>query len=129
MPSTTNATWIDLLDPTEAELREALPAGVHEIALEAYLTHDEIAPRPRLVSDGKYLFGALVIAVVNDDKHDQDTVSFQEVDLYVSMDLLVTIRKTRGEDIDAACGQLAGQVTDRTTVRLGSKTFGLQVRA
>jgi 23S rRNA (adenine2503-C2)-methyltransferase len=43
--------------------------------------------------------------------------------------LIVTIRKTRGDDIDAACGQLAGQVTDRTIVRLGSKTFGLQVRA
>jgi 23S rRNA (adenine2503-C2)-methyltransferase len=43
--------------------------------------------------------------------------------------LVVTIRKTRGDDIDAACGQLAGQVTDRITVRLGSKTFGLQVRA
>src|SRR3954470_19015323 len=43
--------------------------------------------------------------------------------------IIATIRKTRGEDIDAACGQLAGQVTDRTTVRLGSKTFGLQVRA
>jgi len=43
--------------------------------------------------------------------------------------MVVTIRKTRGEDIDAACGQLAGQVTDRITVRLGSKTFGLQVRA
>lgn len=26
----------------------------------------------------------------------------------------VTIRKTRGDDIDAACGQLAGQVQDRT---------------
>ena len=25
-----------------------------------------------------------------------------------------TIRTTRGEDIDAACGQLAGQVQDRT---------------
>ena len=37
--------------------------------------------------------------------------------------------RTRGDDIDAACGQLAGQVIDRTTVRLGSKTFGLQVRA
>jgi 23S rRNA (adenine2503-C2)-methyltransferase len=43
--------------------------------------------------------------------------------------LIVTVRKTRGEDIDAACGQLAGKVTDRTVVRLGSKTFGLQVRA
>jgi 23S rRNA (adenine2503-C2)-methyltransferase len=50
-------------------------------------------------------------------------------DELVKRDLIATIRKTRGEDIDAACGQLAGQVTDRTTVRLGSKTFGLQVRA
>jgi 23S rRNA (adenine2503-C2)-methyltransferase len=50
-------------------------------------------------------------------------------DELMQRDLIVTIRKTRGEDIDAACGQLAGQVTDRTVVRLGSKTFGLQVRA
>ncbi len=28
--------------------------------------------------------------------------------------LIVTIRKTRGEDIDAACGQLVGKVKDRT---------------
>ena len=28
--------------------------------------------------------------------------------------IVTTIRKTRGEDIDAACGQLAGQVLDRT---------------
>lgn len=32
-----------------------------------------------------------------------------------------TIRKTRGEDIDAACGQLAGRVSDRTRIRLGRK--------
>jgi 23S rRNA (adenine2503-C2)-methyltransferase len=50
-------------------------------------------------------------------------------DELMKRDLIVTIRKTRGDDIDAACGQLAGQVTDRTVVRLGSKTFGLQVRA
>ena len=25
-----------------------------------------------------------------------------------------TIRQTRGDDIDAACGQLVGQVTDKT---------------
>jgi 23S rRNA (adenine2503-C2)-methyltransferase len=35
--------------------------------------------------------------------------------------VIATIRRTRGEDIDAACGQLAGQVTDRTLVRLGSR--------
>lgn len=28
--------------------------------------------------------------------------------------LIVTVRKTRGDDIDAACGQLAGQVKDKT---------------
>ena len=29
---------------------------------------------------------------------------------------ITTVRKTRGEDIDAACGQLAGEVQDRTRV-------------
>jgi 23S rRNA (adenine2503-C2)-methyltransferase len=31
--------------------------------------------------------------------------------------LVTTIRKTRGDDIDAACGQLAGEVADRTNAR------------
>jgi 23S rRNA (adenine2503-C2)-methyltransferase len=31
--------------------------------------------------------------------------------------IVTTTRKTRGEDIDAACGQLAGQVRDRTRRR------------
>lgn len=35
--------------------------------------------------------------------------------------VMATIRKTRGDDIDAACGQLAGRVIDRTTSRLGAK--------
>jgi 23S rRNA (adenine2503-C2)-methyltransferase len=30
--------------------------------------------------------------------------------------IVTTIRKTRGDDIDAACGQLAGEVQDRTRV-------------
>jgi 23S rRNA (adenine2503-C2)-methyltransferase len=30
--------------------------------------------------------------------------------------IVTTIRKTRGDDIDAACGQLAGEVADRTRV-------------
>jgi 23S rRNA (adenine2503-C2)-methyltransferase len=30
--------------------------------------------------------------------------------------ITVTVRKTRGDDIDAACGQLAGDVQDRTRV-------------
>jgi 23S rRNA (adenine2503-C2)-methyltransferase len=38
--------------------------------------------------------------------------------------VIATTRKTRGDDIDAACGQLAGKVTDRTLVRLGAKLGG-----
>ena len=41
--------------------------------------------------------------------------------------VLATVRRTRGEDIDAACGQLAGRVIDRTTVRLGNKAIGVAV--
>jgi 23S rRNA (adenine2503-C2)-methyltransferase len=38
--------------------------------------------------------------------------------------IVTTIRKTRGDDIDAACGQLAGEVQDRTRVsqRISSRS-------
>jgi 23S rRNA (adenine2503-C2)-methyltransferase len=42
-------------------------------------------------------------------------------DLLNENGVIATIRRTRGDDIDAACGQLAGKVTDRTSVRLGSR--------
>ena len=38
--------------------------------------------------------------------------------------LVATTRKTRGEDIDAACGQLAGKVSDRIRVRLRQRAAG-----
>ncbi len=34
--------------------------------------------------------------------------------ILLNHDKVATLRKTRGDDIDAACGQLVGQVTDRT---------------
>jgi len=37
--------------------------------------------------------------------------------------LVATTRKTRGDDIDAACGQLAGKVRDRIRVRLSDKNI------
>jgi 23S rRNA (adenine2503-C2)-methyltransferase len=42
--------------------------------------------------------------------------------------IVATTRRTRGDDIDAACGQLAGKVRDRVRVRLGSRG-GKAVRA
>jgi 23S rRNA (adenine2503-C2)-methyltransferase len=32
----------------------------------------------------------------------------------MAADIMTMTRKTRGDDIDAACGQLAGSVLDRT---------------
>ena len=43
--------------------------------------------------------------------------SFQEI--LVHAGLVTTVRKTRGDDIDGACGQLAGRVLDRRTRRGG----------
>jgi 23S rRNA (adenine2503-C2)-methyltransferase len=37
--------------------------------------------------------------------------------------LVATTRKTRGDDIDAACGQLAGKVSDRVRKPLSQKSF------
>jgi 23S rRNA (adenine2503-C2)-methyltransferase len=44
-----------------------------------------------------------------------------------SRGLVATTRKTRGDDIDAACGQLAGKVSDRIKNRLGDKRFGQKI--
>ena len=46
-------------------------------------------------------------------------------DILYQAGLVVTVRKTRGDDIDAACGQLAGQVQDKT--RRQQKWLQLQV--
>lgn len=40
--------------------------------------------------------------------------AFAEV--LIQAGIVTTVRKTRGDDIDAACGQLAGEVQDRTNV-------------
>jgi len=48
-------------------------------------------------------------------------------DELIRQGVLATVRRPRGDDIDAACGQLAGRVIDRTTVRLGAKVIGVAV--
>ncbi len=42
----------------------------------------------------------------------EDILAFQKI--LTEADYICTIRSTRGDDIDAACGQLVGQVQDRT---------------
>jgi 23S rRNA (adenine2503-C2)-methyltransferase len=48
-------------------------------------------------------------------------------DLLLKGGVIATVRRTRGDDIDAACGQLVGRVNDRTTIRLGRKLVPLTV--
>jgi len=43
---------------------------------------------------------------------EEDIRAFQQ--LLQQARVLTTVRRTRGDDIDAACGQLKGQVMDRT---------------
>jgi 23S rRNA (adenine2503-C2)-methyltransferase len=50
-------------------------------------------------------------------------------DLLLRAGVMATVRRTRGDDIDAACGQLVGRVTDRTVVRLGSRVEAARTRA
>jgi 23S rRNA (adenine2503-C2)-methyltransferase len=50
-------------------------------------------------------------------------------DICNSHGVIATTRRTRGDDIDAACGQLVGRVRDRTTVRLGSKLISVAVQS
>lgn len=50
-------------------------------------------------------------------------------DLLNEAGIIATIRRTRGGDIDAACGQLAGKVRDRTLVRLGTRLVQPAVNA
>jgi 23S rRNA (adenine2503-C2)-methyltransferase len=40
--------------------------------------------------------------------------------------IVTTVRKTRGDDIDAACGQLAGEVVDRTRLKERAVKVSLQ---
>ena len=87
------ANWVDLLDPTAAELDAHLPRSIHVQALEQLLAptrHDD-EPRPKLESHGDYVFGVFLIAVAVPD---EDRVYYQELDLVLTDQVVVTVRKT-----------------------------------
>ena len=48
-------------------------------------------------------------------------------DLLLKGGVIATIRRTRGDDIDAACGQLVGRVNDQVKNRLGSRRIPIPV--
>jgi magnesium transporter len=94
--------WIDLLDPTEQELHDALPADIHERALEQLLRpamHDD-EPRPRLEGHEHYVYGIFLVPIM---VREEDRVFYQEVDLIATRERLVSVRKTpeRGQPFDS----------------------------
>jgi magnesium transporter len=87
------ATWIDLLDPTADELRDKAPRELEETAMAQLLAppQHEDEPRPTLQGHGDYVFGVFLVAV---SVPDEDSVYYQEIDLILTHDTLLTVRKT-----------------------------------
>jgi magnesium transporter len=95
------ADWIDLLDPSDEELSAALQEHVHARALELLrqpAQHDD-EPRPRLESHDDYVFGVFLVPMC---MREEDRVYYQEVDVVVTRERVVTVRKTpeRGSPFD-----------------------------
>jgi magnesium transporter len=85
--------WIDLIDPTEEELRTHLPATVRPTALSALLAphvHDD-EPRPRMESHGDYVLGIFLVPVA---VKEEDRVYYQEIDFVATRDVLISVSKT-----------------------------------
>jgi magnesium transporter len=95
------ATWIDLVDPTADELRAQAPRELDETAIDRMLAppEHEDEPRPTLVGHGEYVFGVFLVAVAN---REDDLVYYQEIDVVLTHDTLLTVRKTPPEG-HAAC--------------------------
>lgn len=87
------ATWTDLLDPSEAEVRARAPRSLHPRALEQLLkpASADAEPRPTIEGHGDYVFGVLLVAVAVPE---EDRVFYQEVDLVLTHDAVLTVRKT-----------------------------------
>jgi magnesium transporter len=87
------AEWIDLIDPSPEELRAKLPRAVQESALELLLAPARHAdePRPTLQAHGDYIFGVFLVAV---PVREEDRVFYQEIDVVLTHDVLLTVSKT-----------------------------------
>src|SRR5439155_2072420 len=87
------AVWIDLLDPSEAELREKAPRELEESALQLLLRphihQDE--PRPTMQGHGAYVFGVFLTATYVESRQE---IFYPEVDLVITHETILTVRKT-----------------------------------
>jgi magnesium transporter len=87
------ARWIDLVDPSQEELEKVVPDDLHGSALTQLLApaqHDD-EPRPTIQSHGSYIWAVLLLPVVVPE---DDRVFYQELDLVLTHEVIVTVRKT-----------------------------------
>jgi magnesium transporter len=118
------AEWIDLLDPSEAELRKAVPAEIHETALEQLLRparHDD-EPRPRLQGQVHYVFGVFLVPVAI---REEDRVFYQEIDLVATRERVVTVIKTPERGYPFDCTPVREEVTKGGDDRAGVIVYHL----
>ena len=89
----TTCEWVDLLDPSEEQLRSAWPTEVHPQAIDTLLqphTHAD-DPRPKIETHGSYAFAVLLVPVV---VAAEDRVYYREIDILLTHDHVLTVRKT-----------------------------------
>jgi magnesium transporter len=95
--------WLDLVDPTREEVLGALPVHVDPDVVEmlAAPSGDLREPRPVIEGHGAYVFGVLLAMLPLVGEH---KISYQEVCIVATADLLVTVRKTpeHGSAYDAS---------------------------
>jgi magnesium transporter len=108
------AKWIDLLDPSEEELRAQAPRELEDTAIEplvAHPRHDD-EPRPTLQGHGDYVFGIFLLARALPD---EDSIYYQEIGIVLTHDTMLTVRKTpaaRGDPYDIEPVRTAVRDTD-----------------
>jgi magnesium transporter len=118
------AEWIELLDPDEAELRKAVPDGIHELALEQLLRpalHDD-EPRPRIEGQIDYVFGVFLVPVAI---RDEDRVFYQEIDVVATRARVVTVFKTPERGYPFECAPVRDSVTKGGDDRAGAIVYRL----
>jgi len=118
------AEWIDLLDPTEQALHDALPCEVHARALELLLTptrHDD-EPRPRLEGHDQYVFGVFLVPVAI---REEDRIFYEEIDLIATRERLLTVRKKPelGHPFDISAAQ--DSIAEETDPSVGLMVYRL----
>ncbi|GAB1256655.1 23S rRNA (adenine(2503)-C(2))-methyltransferase RlmN [Aurantivibrio plasticivorans] len=110
-----------LLDSAKRYI-EALPDNRRKITIE-YTLIDQVNDRPHHARELVHLLKNIPVKInlipfnpfaLSDYKRVKPKALKQFQDILIKAGYTTTIRTTRGDDIDAACGQLAGEVNDKT---------------